>query len=160
MKEQRPTIRQYADVLAHEESKGTLPSYFARVLARLRLIEKLIPGWLEMDFGHALREAVEGWEVGDFAILIGRAVVYPNEQAEFMDPQQIWLFAQTGLGGKPKGEGRPPKIDRTQQVIIYDLWQQGGGVTQQDIAEIYGVSVRTIARIIQKIREEIEGRRI
>ena len=157
--EDRPTIRRYMKALQHEAEKKELPPFFLRAVARMQLIEKIIPPWLDFDFGHALRNAVEDWDPDDFATLIGRAIVYPNEGIKFANPLDLWLFTQMGLGKKPKTTGRPPKLDKVQQMMIYDLWGTGA-FTQQEVAELYGVSLRTVARIIQTIRDEKEGRRI
>jgi hypothetical protein len=127
---------------------------FERVFNRLQLIECAIPSWLDFAIDHPLIYAVERWDYEDFHVLIGRGAVKPREpmfKKLYQTGQEIWMFAQQGLGGERRG--RPSTLHKQQELQIYESWSRGFH-TQQELADIHRVGIATIKRIIKKYKPE------
>lgn len=129
---------------------------YEKVANRLELVACAVPSWLDLDITHPLRYAIEHWKVEDFALLIGRAGVFPIEpgyQKLFQTPEDIWYMAQRGLGGDPEKRGRPSKLSESEQLLIYEQWSRGFH-TQEELASLYNLGIATIRRIVKKWKPE------
>ena len=152
-----PTFKMLLD---NDELGASLvrPYNWERYRARLEIIERVIPEWLEFRIPEIqqLYQAIGEWDTSEFATLIGRAVVYPNEAGQkgrFREPIDLWELARIGLGAEPANRGRPRATDRLTQIRIYSLWQ-AGQKTQQEIADEFDIGIATVGRIIRDIKSK------
>jgi hypothetical protein len=154
---QAHTIRDILTELREAKERGeewTGLEYAARRRRRLEVIERAVPAWLDLPAAHPLHRAIDRWPSEEFAVLIGRAVVYPEEPGDYgalQDPRTLWDFARAGLGGNPDRRGRPSNLSTEDQILIYDLWSHGVS-TQAQLADQFKVSIATIKRVIARWR--------
>ena len=145
----------YRGIQAQHDERMKLDIY-AKIAKRLELVACAVPSWLDLDITHPLRYAIEQWKVEDFALLIGRAGVFPIEpgyERLFQTPEDIWNVAQRGLGGDPERRGRPSKLSDSEQLLIYEQWSRGFH-TQEELASLYNLGIATIRRIVKKWKPE------
>ena len=127
-----------------------------RALKRLELIETFMPEWLIFDPIEDAGEAVLYWDTLDFGTLLGRGMILKIEQGEYFDnPTHSWNIASLGLGDLTERRGRPEKIPKLNQILIYHLWA-AGVKTQHELAEDYGIGIATVQRIIRKWKPKNE----
>jgi hypothetical protein len=149
------TIRDTLTDLREAGERGedrTRLEYWVRRRRRLEVIERAVPAWLDLPAAHPQHRAIDKWTSAEFAVLIGRAVVYPAEPGDYealQDPRILWDFAGAGLGGNPDRRGRPSRLSTQDQILIYDLWSHGVS-TQERLANQFHVSIATVKRIIRK----------
>lgn len=158
-----PTFRYFLNFLkgARDAGEETINTpRWEKVIGRLEIVEGAVPSWMDFEQAiHPLWGALDTWNSSEFAILIGRAVVYPKElgwDGQFQTPQQLWEFASMGLGGTQKTAGRQSKLSREQQIQVYDLASKAQ-IPYEQLAEMYEVSIKTIQRIVKKWQKELEG---
>ena len=150
------TLRNYLVSLQRFRDQGELDGWAPRLLIRLEILARLLPKWLGLPFKGEWTTALEEWDTLDFGSLIGRALVLPFEQGDyFEDAERQWTIASIGLGHDGQRVGRPQKVGKLNQLLIYHLWASGAK-TQQELADDYEIGIATVGRIIRKWKPKDE----
>ena len=146
------SLKEYLNDMREKRDQGELFTHSeqgARILARLELIERLFPDWLEYSsLGTPLSRAVFDWHYDRFALLIGRGITYPVEPL-FMRSQVPLL--EIVLKGMEPDVGRK-RLTEEEQEMIFNLWVLAD-IPQKLLSDMYSVSTSTVERIIRKYKK-------